>query len=203
MKAALGPSHWWPGESAFEVAVGAILTQNTNWNNVERALSNLRREDLLRPEPLYAVPEERLAELIRPAGYFRLKAKRLRNFLLFLKNECRFDMEALADSDGEDVRQRLLSVKGVGPETADSIVLYALGMPSFVVDAYTHRIAGRHGLVPEEVAYDELRELFMDALPRDVALYNEYHALLVRTAKQWCLKRRAHCEPCPLREFLQ
>lgn len=202
MSSALGPSHWWPGESAFEVMVGAMLTQNTNWGNVERAIANLRNAGKLAPELLYALPESDLAELIRPAGYFRLKAARLKNLLIFLKHECRFDLQALAKQELKRLRPKLLTVKGVGPETADSILLYALHKPSFVVDAYTKRIASRHGLVPEDAGYEELRELFMDLLPADVRLYNEYHALLVRTAKEWCRKKQGLCNDCPLKLFL-
>jgi len=202
MSAALGPSHWWPGESTFEVVVGAMLAQNTNWENVARAILNLKQAKLLAPELLYTLPEADLAELIRPAGYFRLKAKRLKNMLIFLKNECRFDLDQLAGQELESLRPKLLEVKGVGPETADSVLLYALHKPSFVVDAYTKRIASRHGLVPEDAGYDELRDFFMDLLPTDVRFYNEYHALLVRTAKQWCRKQKPLCPACPLNIYL-
>lgn len=201
MHAALGPSYWWPGESAFEVMVGAVLTQNTNWKNVARAIDNLKDADLLHPEKLYALPESELAELIRPAGYFRLKAGRLKNLLVFLKNECRFDVDSLRDEDMFNLRDKLLAVRGIGPETADSILLYAFEMPSFVVDAYTKRLANRHGFLPEEVDYEELRAYYMDVLPEDVQLYNEYHALIVRTAKNWCKKKKPLCETCPLQSF--
>ncbi len=199
---ALGPSGWWPGDTPFEVAVGAVLTQNTTWTNVERAIGNLKAADALDGPTLWALPEERLAELIRPAGYFRLKAKRLRAFLAFLKEECDFVVEGLAGRDLAELRGALLGVKGVGPETADSILLYALGRPTFVVDAYTRRVCSRHGLVPEDVGYEELRALFMDRLEPDPALFNEYHALLVRVAKDWCRKREGRCDVCPLRGFL-
>jgi endonuclease-3 related protein len=202
MSSVLGPSHWWPGETPFEVVVGAMLTQNANWGNVERAIDNLRKLDLLAPELLYALPESDLAELIRPAGYFRLKAARLKNLLIFLKNECRFDLKALAKQELDALRPKLLAVKGVGPETADSILLYALNLPTFVVDAYTKRLLNRHGLVTEDADYEEMRELFMDLLPKDVRLYNEYHALVVRTAKEWCHKKQGRCEACPLNIFL-
>jgi endonuclease-3 related protein len=198
----LGSSRWWPGQSPFEVAVGAILTQNTSWANVEKAIANLRADDLLDPERLHALPEDALAERIRPAGYYRLKAGRLRNFLRFLREECGYDLAALGNGDLDQARQRLLAVKGVGPETADSILLYALERPSFVVDAYTKRILNRHGLVVEDADYDEMRELFMDVLPEDVALYNEFHALIVRTAKEWCRKQKPLCDACPLQPFL-
>ncbi len=202
MHSELGPSYWWPGESMFEVAVGAVLTQNTNWRNVARAIDNLKQANLLEGERLYALSESELAELIRPAGYFRLKASRLKNLLFFLKNECRFDMAQLKEQDMDPLRSKLLQVRGVGPETADSILLYALRMPSFVVDAYTRRMCSRHGLLPEDVDYEELRAYFMDVLPQDVQLYNEYHALVVRTAKDWCKKKKPLCDTCPLQSFL-
>jgi endonuclease III related protein len=184
------------------IMVGAVLTQNTNWGNVVKALGVIRREGLLAPEALYALSEDRLAELVRPAGYFRVKASRLKNLLVFLKNEYAFDLEAMAGEEVRHLRDKLLLVKGVGPETADSILLYALELPSFVVDAYTRRICNRHGLLPEDVEYEELREYFMDVLPEDVQLYNEYHALLVRTAQGWCGKKAPLCDTCPLHAFL-
>ncbi len=197
----LGPSHWWPGESPFEVMVGAILTQNASWENVARAIAALKAENLLAPERLYLLSHSELAERIRPAGYFRLKAQRLKNFLLFLKQEYRFNLESLQSEDLAPLRIRLLGVNGIGPETADSILLYALNKPSFVVDAYTRRIASRHGLVTEEVDYASLQRYYTEALPSDVVIYNEYHALLVRTAKQWCRKKNPLCEACPLGSF--
>jgi len=199
---ALGPSHWWPGETPFEVAVGAILTQNTNWGNVERAIANLRRADALTPRAMAALPAPRLAELIRPAGYFRIKTDRLRHFLAFLDREAGPEagpgLRGLPVRDPQTLREKLLQVKGVGPETADSILLYALGLPTFVVDAYTRRILSRHGLLPEDVPYEELREFFMDVLEPDPALFNEYHALIVRVGKHWCRKRDPRCDQCPL-----
>jgi endonuclease-3 related protein len=151
---------------------------------------------------MYALPQGELAELIRPAGYYNIKAVRLRNFLEFFRNEAEFDMEALKVQELDEVREKVLSVKGIGPETADSILLYALEMPTFVVDAYTHRLMVRHGLVDEDVDYHELRALFMDSLPEDVALYNEFHALIVRVGKDWCRKKAGLCETCPLQPFL-
>jgi endonuclease III related protein len=198
----MGPSHWWPGDSPFEIAVGAILTQNTNWRNVEKAIWNLKTEDLLSPEKLYALPLDRLAEFIRPAGYFRIKAARLKSFLQFLRLECRLDMEHLKQRENGQLRDMLLNVKGIGPETADSILLYALEKPTFVVDAYTRRIFSRHGLINEELPYADLREFFMSALPQDVQLYNEYHALLVRVGKGWCGKKEGQCADCPLSSFM-
>lgn len=202
MLAALGPSHWWPGESPFEVMVGAILTQNTSWANVARAIANLRGADLLDPERLDNVPVDELAELIRPAGYFRLKAGRLKHFLGFLRENA-YDIPALAARDTAGLREDLLAVTGIGPETADSILLYALNHPVFVVDAYTRRIASRHGLVPEDIEYHDLQSFFADALEPDVALFNEYHAQLVRVGHGFCRKTRPDCAACPLQPFLE
>lgn len=203
MLEALGPSHWWPGETPFEVAVGAILTQNTNWSNTARAIANLRAAGVLEPAALAALPDTRLAELIRPAGYFRLKAGRLKNFLRFLRDEAGLSMAALNGKSLATLRPKLLEVKGVGPETADSILLYALSQPTFVVDAYTKRILSRHGMVPEDAGYDEMRDLYMGALDPDPALYNEYHALLVRVGKDFCRPKAPRCAACPLAPFLE
>jgi len=199
---ALGPSHWWPAATPFEVAVGAVLTQNTNWGNVERAIANLKAGGGFEARALAALPDEVLAERIRPAGYFRLKARRLKNLLTMLVRECDGDITGLAGQDMETIRGKLLAVSGVGPETADSILLYALGYPSFVVDAYTARICQRHGLTPEDAGYEELRTFFMDGLPDDVSLYNEFHALLVRVGNAWCRPRVPQCRECPLERFL-
>lgn len=202
MSAALGPSHWWPGDGPFETAVGAVLTQNTNWGNVEKAIANLKQAQVMTPEALYALSEDETAELIRPAGYFRVKTVRLKNLLTVMHEEFELDFERPKEHDMLKLREMLLAVKGVGPETADSILLYAWGKPSFVVDAYTRRILSRHGLLPPDVSYDEVQEYFMDVLPGDEALYNEYHALIVRTAKEWCVKKAPKCNGCPLEPFL-
>jgi len=203
MLAELGPSHWWPGESPFEIALGAILTQNTVWTNVEKAMRNLRGQGLLDARALQLLPDAELAALIRPAGAFRVKTVRVRNFLRFLEESCALDMARLRDADMGTLRAALLQVSGIGPETADSILLYALEQPSFVVDAYTRRILNRHMLVPEDIGYEELRDFFMDVLPPDVRLYNEFHALLVRTGKGWCAKKAGKCPSCPLSHFLE
>lgn len=200
---ALGPSRWWPGETPLEVIVGAVLTQNTAWNNVEKAISALKAAEVLEGRALLELPEAALAELIRPAGFFRLKAGRLRNVLKFFDEICDFDFGRLADMDTERLRERLLQVRGVGQETADSILLYALERLSFVVDAYTWRLLNRHGLAGDEAEYGEIREMFMAALPEDVPLYNEYHALIVRAGKAWCRKNRPLCAECPLGKFLE
>ena len=199
----LGPSRWWPGDTPFEVAVGAVLTQTASWANVEMAIANLKTAGVFEPKLLHDLPDARLAELIRPSGYFRLKAGRLKNLLGFLKAECGYDITALAGRDLPGMREKFLTVRGIGPETADSILLYALDYPTFVVDAYTRRLLTRHGLIPEEAAYDEMREFFMDVLDPDPRLFNEYHALIVRTGKTWCKKASGRCADCPLKRFLQ
>jgi endonuclease-3 related protein len=192
-----GPQGWWPGETAFEVAVGAILTQNTNWNNVARAIKALKEEAVLEPGALHDLPEAELARLIRPAGYYNIKARRLKNFLDFMVHRHGNSMEVMAEDSLESLRPALLAIKGIGPETADSILLYALAKPTFVVDAYTFRILSRHGLIPEAYSYEELRQLFMEHLPPQVSLFQEYHALLVRLGKM-CCRPRPQCDSCPV-----
>jgi endonuclease-3 related protein len=178
-----GPQHWWPGDSPFEVCVGAVLTQNTNWQNVERAILKLRSAGKLSFPRLYRTPLAELKELIRPAGFFNVKARRLRNFLEFLHSAYRGDLDALARKPWPVARAELLYVNGIGNETADSILLYALNKPVFVIDAYTKRLLLRHGFRSEAASYAAMQELFMTCLPVDVALYNEYHALIVRLGK--------------------
>ncbi|MBI5366817.1 MAG: endonuclease III domain-containing protein [Planctomycetes bacterium] len=195
--AAYGPQHWWPGESPFEVMVGAILTQNTAWANLEKAIAALRAADVLDPQRLRALPPGRLAELIRPAGTFNVKARRLRAFLEWFEGAHGSAVDSLRAVALPRARASLLEIRGIGPETADSILLYALGHPTFVVDAYTWRVLRRHRLAPDETGYDELKALFEDNLPADAALFNEYHALLVRVAKTSC-RARARCAGCPL-----
>ncbi len=194
----LGPSHWWPGRTPFEVCVGAILTQNTNWNNVEKAIENLRFKELLDPVSLFQIDRDYLSELIRPAGYYRIKADRLRNFLNFLRENTGFRLKRLQEEGTSELREKLLRVKGIGAETADSILLYALHKPSFVVDNYTARILGRHDMVRQNIGYEELRALFMDNLPKDIYIYQEFHALLVRLGNKWCRKKYGLCSDCPL-----
>ncbi len=202
MLAALGPSGWWPAESTLEIVVGAVLTQNTSWKNVEKALTNIKAANGMSGPFLLQLPEAELAETIQPAGYFRVKTKRLRNLLQWLDDRCGFALDELALRPLDELRDDLLTVKGVGPETADSILLYALNLPTFVVDAYTARIFQRHGLVPEDVTYHELREYCMDRLPEDVAVYNEFHAQLVRVGHHYCRPKAPKCEACPLEPFL-
>lgn len=197
-----GPQSWWPGESSFEMVVGAVLTQNTNWKNVSKAIENLRKAGLLQLDLLVALSPTELASYIRPAGYYNLKAKRLLNLLRMIVNEYDGDLNNLLDDELESARQNLLQVNGIGEETADSILLYAGGQPIFVVDAYTHRVFSRHNLLEEETSYQEIQERFMDNLPADTALFNEYHALIVKVAKEFCKKKEPLCQYCPLQNYL-
>ena len=203
-----GPQQWWPvkgryeggpvdSNSAFEVMVGAILTQNTAWRNVEKALENLRSAGCLTPEGLYRISIKRLALLLKPSGYFNIKARRLKSFIHFLYHQFGGDVQRMLREESTRLRQKLLSVKGIGPETADSILLYAGGFPWFVVDAYTRRIFSRHRLVEAGASYQDLQDFFMRDLPRDAKQYNEYHALMVKLGKENC-RREPLCEQCPL-----
>jgi len=198
MERALGPQGWWPGQTRFEVIVGAILTQNTAWTNVARAIANLRRAHVLRPQALAALPTSRLARLVRSSGYYRTKARRVKRFLRFLQARYRLDLSRMLAERPSSLRKELLAVPGIGPETADSILLYAGNVPIFVVDAYTRRILQRHGLIRPDATYDAMQALFMGNLPPDASLYNEYHALLVAVGKDFC-RPVPHCEDCPLR----
>lgn len=197
MFAHFGPQHWWPGETPFEVMVGAILTQNTNWGNVEKAIANLKTKNVLDARKMLQLVPEVLAELIRPAGYFNIKTQRLRNFLSYFVESYDADVERMRERSLSTLREELLAVKGIGRETADSILLYALDKPSFVIDAYTHRVLSRHFLITEDADYDEMQQLMMASFPEDVPHYNEYHALLVRIGKEFC-KPKPQCEQCPL-----
>jgi endonuclease III related protein len=199
--ARFGHRGWWPGDSPFEVCVGAILTQNTAWKNVAKAIENLKLAEALDPFVLYSMPQENLAELIRPAGYYNVKAKRLRNLLSLIVEEHEGDLDSLFSLPMDDLRTRLLSVNGVGFETADSIILYAAGKPIFVVDAYTGRVLKRHGLVDQQADYRAMQEFFHARLPRDADLYNDFHAQIVAVGHHYC-KRKALCDECPLVEFL-
>lgn len=193
-----GPQAWWPGETPFEVMVGAVLTQNTSWTNVEKAIDNLKRAGVMSLTRLSELPVNLLAEYIRPAGYFNLKAGRLQNLLAAVGQGYGGSLDAMLEEETEELRRVLLSVKGIGPETADSILLYAAERPVFVVDAYTYRILLRHELIPEDFGYDDLQQLFMDNLESDVRLFNEYHALLVCAGKEFCKKTAPKCSVCPL-----
>lgn len=192
-----GPQGWWPAETPFEMMAGAVLTQNTNWENVKKALGNLEREGLLDPARLHALGVDALARAIRPAGYYNVKARRLKNLVRLIVERYGGEVSAMLGEGPGELRDALLGVNGIGPETADSIVLYAAGHPVFVVDAYTHRILSRHDLVDEEASYDEIQATFSDALPEDVPLFREFHALIVMAGKTYCRKRPL-CERCPL-----
>jgi endonuclease-3 related protein len=202
LRDAFGPQHWWPGESPFEVLVGAVLVQNTNWQNVKRAIDNLRQAELLEPHALYAVPVEELESLLRPAGYFRIKARRLHNLLKFLVQRYDGSLEAMFRTELETLRAELLAINGIGPETADSILLYAGGLTVFVVDTYTHRIFARHGWIAFDTDYHAVQDYFQSGLKEDAALYNEYHALLVHLGKHYCHKTKPRCRECPLHDLL-
>lgn len=197
-----GPQHWWPAETPWEVIVGAILTQSTNWQNVERAIENLKQHSALAPERLYKLSEEKLAELIRPAGYFRQKAKKLKAFLAHLYAQHDGDLREMLSQPTNKLRTELLSIWGIGPETADSILLYAAQKPTFVVDAYTKRIFSRLGLISSQISYDELQRFFVMRLPRSVKLFNEYHALIVRHGKEIC-RPKPRCGQCVLAHTCQ
>jgi endonuclease III related protein len=207
MRARFGHQHWWPGETPFEVCVGAVLTQNTSWSNVERAIANLRSAGVLEPERLYALPEAKLAELIRPAGYFNVKARRLRSFLQVLVEEFGGDLRPLFAGPTAAVRHRLLAINGIGPETADSMLLYAGGHQSFVIDAYTKRVFQRHSWCAADLPYDDLKALCEDALDRKPAArrldyWQDYHAQLVMVGKHFCRKRHPLCNRCPIESLL-
>jgi endonuclease-3 related protein len=200
LEAHFGPQNWWPAPTTFEVLVGAVLTQNTSWLNVEKALARLREAGLLSFEGLSSLPEAELAEYIRASGYYNLKARRLKNLLQMIDTAYGGKLEALLGEPTEVARQALLMVSGIGPETADSILLYAGNHPVFVVDTYTYRVLQRHQLIPEECDYQTIQDLFLDHLEHDAALFNQYHALLVMTAKTFCKKAVALCEQCPLKD---
>ncbi len=193
-----GDLGWWPARTGFEVVVGAVLTQNTAWSNVEKAIEALRRGKLMEPRVISRLESARLAELIRPAGYYRVKAERLKEVSRFLMEECGGKLWKLKKKDTDRLRARLLSVKGIGPETADSILVYALDKPVFVVDAYTKRIFSRHGLAGEKAPYDEVRSLVEENFPADTRVLNQFHALLVETGKRFCKKKKGLCGGCPL-----
>lgn len=197
-----GEQHWWPGQTPFEVVLGAILVQNTSWVNAERAIANLRQARLLSPAALQKTPRAKLARLLRPSGYFRQKARKVHEFLRFLRREYQGSLSAMFRTPTPRLRRQLLGIHGIGPETADSILLYAGNHPVFVVDAYTRRILQRHGLTHGKEPYEDLRGLFERSLPNDARLFNEYHALLVHIGKHHCRSRVALCSNCALRPFL-
>lgn len=199
--ASYGPQHWWPGESPFEVIVGAILTQSAAWSNVEKAIINLKKAKALTPEAIRLLPQDELAGLIHSSGYYNMKAKKLKAFVEWLQIRCGGDLDKLFSQDTLSLRKELLAVHGIGEETADSILLYAAQKPVFVIDAYTSRIIDRLGLEPEGGRYTDYQQLFMKNLVSDSQLFNEYHALLVALGKTRCRKSQPHCAGCPLHEI--
>ena len=192
-----GPRHWWPAETKLEMMVGAVLTQNTNWKNVEKAVENLKQKKLISVKALYSIDIAMLAQEIRPAGYYNVKANRLKNLIYFIVDHYDGNVNKLSSDEVQALRQGLLSVNGIGPETADSILLYAANHPVFVIDAYTHRILYRHNIIADQATYQEMQELFMDNLPADSALFNEFHALIVEAGKDYC-RKKSLCGECPL-----
>lgn len=202
-----GHQRWWPGETPFEVCIGAILTQNTSWSNVERAITNLRAAGVLDPKRMFALREKQLAKLIRPAGYFNVKARRLRCFLRVLVEECDGDLGRLFAGKTSEVRARLLAISGIGPETADCMLLYAGGHHRFVIDAYTRRIFLRHHWTTTAARYDELQTLCENSLAhktgtRRLDYWQDFHAQLVMVGKHFCRARELRCDQCPLKELL-
>ena len=193
-----GDLHWWPADSPFEVMVGAILTQNTAWTNVEKAISGLRESNLLSPAALLKTDEKILAEILRPSGYYHIKAKRLKSLVRFYFDEYSGNIDTMCNEDLTVLREKLLKVEGVGPETADSIILYACRKPVFISDSYTQRILLRHRIIPEDADGATIRTLFMTHLPHDASLFNQFHALLVQTGKSFC-RKTPKCDFCPLR----
>ncbi|MFI4874469.1 MAG: endonuclease III domain-containing protein [Blastopirellula sp. JB062] len=196
-----GRQAWWPGDSPLEIMVGAVLTQNTSWKNVEKAIVNLKEEGMLDPFKLHETAAEQLAEIIRPAGYYRLKAKRLQNLMRYVIQSYDGDLDAMFRRNVDSLRRDLLAVNGIGPETADAILLYAGDLPTFVVDTYTSRVLKRHGWIDLEADYHQIQDRFVSELPQDTALFNEYHALLVRVGSGHC-RKTPKCETCPLFDLL-
>ncbi len=195
-----GRQHWWPADSDNEVVIGAILTQNTSWSNVEKAIGSMREHECMEFSELNRIDVDELAEVIRSAGTFRIKARRLKAFVSWLFERYDGDLEPALSGNLKDRRRELLSISGIGPETADAILLYAGRRLTFVVDAYTHRVLRRHGLIEGCASYDQVKNLFESNLPGDVQMYNEYHALLVEVGKKHC-KTKADCSECPLRHW--
>ena len=196
-----GPQRWWPGDTQLEMMVGAILTQNTSWKNVEKAIDRVKDAGLFSSVFAFASTSgERLAELIRPAGYYNIKAKRLKNLIKMVMSRYNGDIDRMGREDTASLRSALLSVSGIGPETCDSILLYAFDRPVFVVDTYTKRIFFRHGILSNDLLYDEVQSLFIHNLPSSAKIFNEYHALIVRLAKDYC-RTKPRCGTCPLKKY--
>ena len=202
-----GHQQWWPGDSTFEICVGAILTQNTSWKNVEHAIANLKSAKALSAQRMYQLPAEKLAQLIRPAGYFNMKARRLHNFVTVLMEQHGGSLKQMMTGSTQIVRTRLLAINGIGPETADSMLLYAGKHPSFVIDAYTKRIFSRHNWCDEQVDYDTLQQLCQSSLSQhkdreQLDYWQDYHAQLVVTGNLYCRPRNPRCDDCPLQPLL-
>jgi len=197
--AEFGPRDWWPGDTKIEIIIGAILTQNTAWRNVEKAIHNLKKEKALSVGGLSGISEKKLAALIRPSGYYNVKAGRIKIFLKFLNTRYNGSIGKMFRTDLCQLREELLALKGVGQETADSILLYAGSKPVFVVDAYTKRVLLRHGFIGQKADYKEIQSLFMDNLPEDTGLFNEFHALIVELGKSVCKSKKPLCDICPIR----
>ncbi len=197
--ARFGRQHWWPGETPFEVMVGALLTQNTSWSNAARAIRRLKEEGLLLPERLARIPQRKLARRIRSSGYFNQKARRLIGFVRYFLKRYGGSPSRMRKVPLRRLRKELLALPGIGPETADSMLLYALEKPTFVVDSYTRRVLARHSLISWEASYEQIQAFFMGSLPPGAPLFNEYHALLVALGKELCRKRNPECHLCPLR----
>lgn len=193
-----GRQKWWPADSKFEVIIGAILTQNTSWSNVQRAIENLKKEKALSPEKLNRLTISRLGQIIKPSGFYNIKAKRIKAFLGFLYKDYKGSLTRMFNESLPVLREKLLAVNGIGPETADSILLYAAGKPVFVVDAYTKRIFSRHGFIKHDADYHQVQRFFSENLPGDTRLFNEYHALIVELGKNICKKAKPRCEQCPV-----
>lgn len=197
-----GPQDWWPAKTKFEIVIGAILVQNTAWRNVVRTIANLRQHKALSMRALASKSTAELQTLLKPIGSFRLKTDRLQSFLSFVQEEHDGSLAKLFRLPTDELREALLSVRGIGPETADAILLYAAERPVFVVDAYATRVATRHGWAPERVTYHELQKLFLAALPQETELFNEYHALLVEVGRLHCHRTKPKCKGCPLEKML-
>jgi len=193
-----GPQHWWPAEDSFEVIIGAFLTQGTNWLNVEKAIARLKEKKGLEPGKLFRMSSAKISSLIKSSGYHNIKAARIKEFLKFFFEIYQGDLGKMSKEKMRKLRKLLLSVKGIGPETADSILLYALNKPVFVVDAYTKRVFSRHGLINDDAGYAHVQDIFMRNLKNNAKMFNEYHALLVRLAKDYCRKLDPKCGICPL-----
>ncbi|MDH4227646.1 MAG: endonuclease III domain-containing protein [Deltaproteobacteria bacterium] len=202
MFSAFGPQDWWPGDTRFEIIVGAILTQNTNWTNVEKAIVNLKKAKALNPKKMHSLAVHDLAQYIRPAGYFNVKAARLKHFLNHLFDIYGGSIDKMFGHRTDALREELLSINGIGPETCDSILLYAAERPVFVIDAYTKRMLMRHKIVGQKAGYNDMQKLFMENLKHDTEMFNEYHALIVKTGKDFCRPRNPRCSACPLGKFL-